>query len=310
MAAIGTAAFSLPKHLASGVWKKTQTGSAIARLSGQEPQLFGEQQYMTLTAPPKAEIVGEGANKGQSNPAFAPVTAIPRKAQVTARFNEEVLWADEDYQLGVLAQMGDLVATALARALDLVAIHGINPLTGAALTGTPAKLLDTTNSVEVTSTTVAAPDADIEAAVGLVLADGITPSGVAIDPAYAFRYATARDLQGRLLHPEAGYGQNLTSLGGLQAASSTTVSAPEAAVSGGAYATTNPNVKAIVGDWSAFRWGVQRNIALETIRYGDPDGDGDLKRKNQIALRAEVVYGIGILSLDAFAKIVDATANS
>ena len=32
---------------------------------------------------------------------FAPVTAIPRKVQVTQRFNEEVQWADESRQLPV-----------------------------------------------------------------------------------------------------------------------------------------------------------------------------------------------------------------
>ena len=39
------------------------------------------------------------------------------------------------------------------------------------------------------------------------------------------------------------------------------------------------------------RWGIQRNIPLELIKFGDPDGQGDLKRKNQVALRLEVVYG-------------------
>ena len=31
--------------------------------------------------------------------------------------------------------------------------------------------------------------------------------------------------------------------------------------------------------------------------------------KNEIAIRAEVVYGIGILSLDAFAVVLDKTAG-
>jgi hypothetical protein len=51
---------------------------------------------------------------------------------------------------------------------------------------------------------------------------------------------------------------------------------------------------------------VQRQLGLEMIEYGDPDGQGDLKRNNQVAFRAEVVYGWGIADLAAFAKIVDA----
>jgi hypothetical protein len=51
---------------------------------------------------------------------------------------------------------------------------------------------------------------------------------------------------------------------------------------------------------------VQRQIPVTTIEYGDPDGQGDLKRNNQIALRAEVVYGWAFMDLNAFAKLVDA----
>lgn len=52
------------------------------------------------------------------------------------------------------------------------------------------------------------------------------------------------------------------------------------------------------------------NVPLELIEFGDPDGLGDLKRQNQIAIRAEVVYGIGIMSTDAFAVVKDAVANA
>jgi hypothetical protein len=65
-------------------------------------------------------------------------------------------------------------------------------------------------------------------------------------------------------------------------------------------------LRAIVGDFSAVRWGVQKAIGLELIEFGDPDGNGDLKRNNQIAFRAEVVYGWGIAEINRnFAKIVD-----
>lgn len=309
MASLATSSFSLPNHLVGGVWRKAQGGSVLAALSGAEPQLFGTQEYMTLTANPKAEVVGEGGQKSQSQPAFAPVTAIPRKVQVTQRFNEEVQWADEDTQLGVLQTMGDLSGEALGRALDLIGIHGINPLTGILLSGSPTKILDSTNVVEVTGSSK--PDVDVEAAAQLVLADSITPNGIALDNSYAFTLSTMRDTTGRRIYPDLGFGQGITNFEGLNAAVSDTVRAPEATVTGGAYATTNPNVKAIVGDFAgAFRWGIQRNIALQTILYGDPDGQGDLKRNNQIAIRAEVVYGIGILSTDAFGVVKDATANS
>ena len=47
-------------------------------------------------------------------------------------------------------------------------------------------------------------------------------------------------------------------------------------------------------------------MASVVIEYGDPDGLGDLQRQNQIAIRAEIVYGIGIMDQAAFTKIVKA----
>lgn len=304
MATLASSALTLPNNLASGLWTKVQTGSTVAKLSGQTPMLFGTTQYMTFTGKPKGEVVAEAADKSQSQPTLSSKTTLPRKVQVTMRFNEEVQWADEDYQLGVLAALRDAGSEALARALDLIVYHGINPLTGVALSGSPAKILDTTNNVEVAS---ADPDADIDTAVGLVIADGHSVNGVALDPTFAYNLATIRDADGRKMYPELGTGQGITAYSGLNAAVSTTVSAPEATITGGAYASTNPNVKAIVGDFeNALRWGVQKEVPVEVIRFGDPDGDGDLKRKNQIALRLEVVYGFAIMDLDAFAVIKDA----
>jgi HK97 family phage major capsid protein len=303
MATLASSALALPNNLASGLWSKVQTGSTVARLSGQEPMLFGTSQYMTFTGKPKGEVVAEAASKSQSQPTLSNKTSIPRKVQVTMRFNEEFQWADEAHQLGVLTTLRDAGSEALARALDLIVYHGINPLTGVALSGSPAKVLDTTNTVEVNT---AKADEDIESAVAAVLADGYTPNGIALDPTFAFKLATTRDSQNRKVYPDLGTGQNVSNFFGLNAAVSTTVSAPEATISGGAYATTNPNVKAILGDFSAIRWGVQKQVPVEVIRFGDPDGSGDLKRQNQIALRLEVVYGFAIMDTDALAVIKDA----
>lgn len=308
MATVASSALSLPNSLASGLWSKVQTGSTLAKLSGQTPMMFGSNlQFMTFTGKPKGEVVAEGANKSQSQPTLSNKTVTPRKVQVTMRFNDEVQWADEDSRLGVLSAVRDAGAEALARALDLIAYHGINPLTGVALSGSPAKVLDTANVVEVAT---ANPDEDIDSAVGLILADGFySVTGIALDPTYAYSLATVRDDDsGRKRFPELGTGQGMTSFNGLNAAVSTTVSAPEATIGGGAYASVNPNVKAIVGDFdNGIRWGVQKQVPVEVIRFGDPDGGGDLKRANQFAVRLEVVYGIAIMDTNAFAVIENAS---
>ncbi len=293
MAVLASSGITLPKNIAAGLWSKATTGSVVAALSGSEPMQFGNVDIMTFDADPRAEYVAEGGDKAASAVTFSSKTVVPHKAQVTMRFNEEVQWADEDYQLGVLQALSDSASRALSRALDLGVIHRINPLTGTAAASITGKLNDTTNRVEVAGNA----DLEVEAAAGLVIADGFRPNGVAFDPAYAWTLATSRYADGRKKYPELGFDTNLSNFEGLRAAVSSTVSAtPEA---------TDTKLRGIVGDWSTIRWGVQREVPVELIRYGDPDGQGDLKRKNQIALRLEVVYGWAFLSLDAFAAIND-----
>ncbi|KPG86511.1 hypothetical protein [Frigoribacterium sp. RIT-PI-h] len=304
MAILATSNITLPKTIAAGMFAKATTGSAVAALSGSEPQQFGEVTHMTLTGRPRAELVGEGAQKGSTNTTFGTKVVTPHKFQVTQRFNQEVKWADEDYQLGILQTLSEEGSLALARALDLGVFHGINPLTGTAAASIVAgdRIGTTTNKVELTTATLNTPDLVIEQAAGLVIADGYLPNGIAFDPRYAWNVATARYVDGRKKYPELGFGSNISSFEGLQAFSSSTVSGlPEA--------TADSGIKAIVGQWDLLRWGVQRSIPVEVIEHGDPDGQGDLKRQNQIALRLEVVYGWGVMDLDGFATIEDKVAN-
>lgn len=304
MAVIGTGSITLPQNLADGLFSKASTGSAVVALSGAVPQKFGTVTHMTLTGRPRAEYVGEGADKGHTTTTFGTKVVTPHKVQVTQRFNQEVLWADEDYQLGILDTLATEGGLALSRALDLGVFHGINPASGTAIASIVAgdRLATTTNSVELVTATVGTPDIILEQAAGLIIADGYIPTGVAFDPTYAWKIATERYADGRKKHPELGFGANITSYEGLQSYATTTVSGvPEAAAATG--------VLAIMGQWDLLRWGVQKVVPVELIQFGDPDGQGDLKRKNQIALRLEVVYGWGVMDLDGFSTVVDKVAN-
>lgn len=294
MAAIITSNFTMPQQFAEGIFKKAQSESVLARLSGARPQKFGKENVMVLTAPPKAEVVGEGAQKGETPATYASKVVTPIKIQVTMRCSDEVKWADEDYQLGVLQDMMDNAGTSLGRALDIVGIHNINPLKGTATAGLTDHISATTNKATLNATDY---NAAVEAAAGLVIAKGYSPSGFAADPTLAFGLATEKDADGKPLYPGMGFGQDMTSFLGMTAAVGDTVSAK-------GEATSPTNLLGVVGQFDAFRWGVQRDIAAKLIEFGDPDGLGDLQRLNQVAIRAEIVYGIGVLDKDAFAQIV------
>lgn len=294
MSALITSNFEIPNTIAMGIFEKAQKGSTLARLSGARPQKFGKQTAWILTAPPKAEIVSESGQKSPTPAAYAAKTINPIKLQVTMRFSQEVKWADEDVQIGVLQDLAANAGIALGRALDLVGIHKINPLTGTVSELVKEGLIDTTQSATLTD---AKYDQAIEAAAGIIISSGYSPTGIAMDPTLSFGLSTMRDTSGRKIYPEIGFGQELSNFEGMTAAVSDTISAKNEM-------SVASNVIGIVGQFDAFRWGVQRSIGAHLIEYGDPDGLGDLQRLNQLAIRAEIVYGIGIMDMKAFTKIV------
>lgn len=78
---------------------------------------------------------------------------------------------------------------ALGRALDLVGIHKINPLTGTVSSLVKEGLIDTTQKVTLAGTKY---DEAIEAAAGMIISAGYTPTGIAMDPALSFGLSTMR----------------------------------------------------------------------------------------------------------------------
>lgn len=286
---------ALPMTVANGIWDTTQRGSVVVALSQATPMLFGESNVMTFDTHPKAEYVGEGQAKANSEFEFGVRTVTPKKVQVTMRFSDEVLIADEDYQLGVLQKLAEAGGQSLARALDLGVIHGINPLTGQALTSVKDPIINCSH-VSSSAASKTDPEQDIEAAAALLINEGYVPNGVALDNKFAFKLVTSRYPDGRKKFPEIGISIDPTYVSGVRASVSDTVSAVNES-------KTISNLLAVVGDWSHFVWGVQRDMGVEIIRYGDPDGKGDLARYNQVALRLEVIYGWALLSTKAFACV-------
>ena len=290
MAILDTGTLNLPAHIANDMFEQVTEGSSVSVLSGQKPMAFGEHQHFTFSLG-EAEFVGEGQQKAATDVESRTRTVKPYKAQITFRYNEEVKWASEAHQLSILTDLSNQMAPKLARALDFGIFHGISPLQGTAFAGITENLSQTTNEV------VAGSDkqADMDEAEGLVVSGGAIPNGMALDPSYAVGFRTLRDDQRRRIYPDFTMGIAPSNVDGFQASVNETVG-------GGAVADTG--ISAFAGDFSKIYWGVQKNVGVHMIEYGDPDGQGDLQRNNQIALRAEVVYGWAIFDLGAFAKII------
>jgi len=297
-----TDALDLANHTGES-WAKNIRAGVLSALAPEAPQIkVGVTDHFTFTGTPKAELVGEGANKSSEDGTPTKVTTNTYKVQMTYRFSHEVMWADEDYQTGIIDSLVGNIATALQRALDLIAIHGINPKTGNVSSSVANYFTKSGNNVgRVVATSD--PDADIEAMALDLQTAGYSATGIGFDPVFAGQLARKRDLNGVKLYPELGLGFGFDSFQGLQAAASDTVSGRQELDS------EDVRVKAIMGDFRAFQWGVARNVPLETIEYGDPDGLGDLKRTNEIAIRAEAVLGFAIFDPTAFSIIESPVAS-
>jgi hypothetical protein len=296
MTALATGSLSIPKQKIAPWLGLIQNGSCVASLSAQTPMTFGEGESWTFDIG-EAEYVAEGGQKGASTVTPTSKAVKPFKFHKTLRFNEEVLWADEDRQLEVIDEILALIQPSLSRALDFGVFHEINPTGGAVVAAMNGGLTDTTNLVEYVAADK--PYVSLDAADGLVLADGFVPRDIALAPTYASKFSALRGTNSeQKLYPNFRLGVETSELDGHRASVSNTVS-------GTGVLAVDTKVLGFVGDFSAIRWGVQKSIGLEVIKYGDPDGGGDLKRNNQVAFRAEVVYGWGIANLNAFSKIHD-----
>jgi hypothetical protein len=298
-----TSALDLANHTGES-WSKNIRGGVLSQLAPAAPEIkVGSTDHFTFTGTPKAELVGESANKSSADGTPTKATVKTYKVQITYRFSNEVQWEDEDYQTGIIDNLVINVAIALSRALDLVAIHGINPATGEIAASVSDYFDKAGNGV---ARVVATDDVqtDLETAAADLQEAGYTATGIALDPVFAGQLARKKDNENRPLYPELGLGFNFDSFQGLQAASSDTVSGRQE------LEPSEVSIQAIMGDWRAFRWGVARQVPLELIEYGNPDGNGDLKRTNEIAIRAEAVFGYAIFDGSAFSIISEAGASS
>lgn len=298
-----TSALDLANHTGES-WSKNIRGGVLSQLAPAAPEIkVGSTDHFTFTGTPKAELVGESANKSSADGTPTKATVKTYKVQITYRFSNEVQWEDEDYQTGIIDNLVTNVAVALSRALDLVAIHGINPATGE-IAASVSDYFDKAGNGVARVVATGDVQTDLETAAADLQEAGYTATGIALDPVFAGQLARKKDNENRPLYPELGLGFNFDSFQGLQAASSDTVSGRQELES------SEVSIQAIMGDWRAFRWGVARQVPLELIEYGNPDGNGDLKRTNEIAIRAEAVFGYAIFDGSAFSIISEAGASS
>ncbi|MDL4908928.1 phage major capsid protein [Enterococcus gallinarum] len=278
-------------ELVTDLINKVKGKSSLVALSQQKPIPFNGQKEFTFTMDSEIDIVAENGQKSHGGISIAPLTIVPIKVEYGARISDEFIYASDEDKIDIVKAFNDGYARKLARGLDLMAFHGINPRSGtaSAVIGTNHFDSKVTQTVDFNA---ADPDINIETAASMVQGAEGAISGMAMDPQFSAALASYK-VNGVKQFPELAWGANPGAVRGIPTDINRTVS------NGG-------NDLVIIGDFaSMFKWGYAKEIPLEVIKYGDPDGSGkDLKNYNQVYLRSETYLGWGIMDGSSFARVI------
>lgn len=272
------------------IFSKVNGFSSLAKLSVQTPIPFNGISEFVFTMDGEASIVGEGADKPAGEAEVKSVVIKPIKFIYQHRLTDEFVNMSEEKQVPYLKAFTEGFAKKMARALDIAAMHGVNPATGTAYDGIASNNFDMATVGKIV-TTATKEDEDVDSAVQTIMADNGAVTGLAFAPAFASALGKIK-VNGVAQYPEFRFGGNPDTFAGISSSVNNTVS----------FKTSKD--LAIVGDFAnAFKWGYSESIPMKVIEYGDPDGLGDLQRTNQIVLRAEAYIGWGILDTSSFKRI-------
>lgn len=282
-------------ELVTDLVNKVNGRSSLAAMTAQTPIPFNGQKEFVFTMDSEIDVVAENGAKSHGGITLTPRTIVPIKVEYGARVSDEFMYAAEEERINILKAFNDGFAKKVARGLDLMAMHGINPRTGlaSAVIGTNHFDAAVTQKVEYVPASI---DDNIEAAIALVQGAGGEVSGLILSPTASSALAALK-VNDQRLYPELAWGAKPGSLNGLNVDINKTVSD----------ADTIAKDRVILGDFSnGFRWGYAKDVPMEVIEYGDPDNSGsDLKGFNQVYLRAELYLGWAVLEPTSFARIVD-----
>lgn len=277
-------------ELVTDLINKVKGKSSLMALTKQQPVPFNGQKEFTFNLDSEIDVVAENGKKTHGGFSLEPITIVPIKVEYGARVSDEFLYAADEEKINILKGFNDGYAKKLARGLDLMAFHGVNPRTGSASAVIGDNNFDKMVSQNVTFDGTD-PDAAIETAVAMIQGASGSVSGMAMDPKFSAALA-AYKVNNVKQFPELAWGANPGSINGMPADINNTIS-------GG----TKDLV--VLGDFATmFKWGYSKQIPLEVIKYGDPDNSGaDLKGYNQVYLRSETYLGWGIMDAASFAIV-------
>lgn len=287
-----------PEELTKEMFNLVRGKSSLTKLSASKPVPFSGEKMWTFNLDKEVDIVAESGTKSNGGATVGQVVVSPVKVEYGTRISDEFMYAANDVQLDTLKNFAEGFAKKVARGIDIMAFHGVNPRTGLAAVSTIGNNHIDAKVSQAVSYVAASANDNVSAAIGLIDGSEQEVTGMAMSPAFRSALADIKKASNsnEPLFPELTWGACPDSINGLKVDANSTVS----------FGTSLD--MAIIGNFrDCFRWGYAKQIPIEIIQYGNPDNDseaGDLKGHNQIYLRGEAYVGWGILIPEAFARIV------
>lgn len=275
-------------ELVTDLFNRVRGKSSLAALCKKSPVSFVGNKVFVFSMDNEVALVAEGEARGHGGITVAPVRIAPLEIEYGARVSARFMDASEEEKLDILEAFVDGFSDKVARGIDIMSFHGVNPRTGEAspLITSHFDKIDT-----VVNYNAAAPDDCVDDAIALIGDFDIT--GIAMSKSFSSALGKLRNENGTKMYPDLAWGGNPKEVNGIPSSVNSTVSF------GGS------KDMAIVGDFAnCVKWGYAKEVRLEVIPYGDPDNTGkDLAGHGQVYLRGTAYVGWGILVEDAFARV-------
>ncbi len=287
-----------PQELVPEFMNQVKGRSSIAALCGSSPIPFNGIKEFTFNMDNDVDIVAEAGAKSAGGGQVGSVTIVPIKIEYGMRVSDEFIYGSEAVALDIMRAFSEGWSRKVARGIDIMAMHGVNPRTGLAASGTIGNnYLDYAASTKITylgSSSTAYENVD--AAIAGVNAYDHEVTGAIMGSTIRAALAAMEDSDHRKVFPELAWGGRPATLNGLKTD-----------FNGQTVEFNSAKARCYVGDFANyFKWGIAKELPIQVIQYGNPDNDGtagDLAGHNQVYLRGEAYVGWGILDASAFGVI-------
>lgn len=298
------AAGLLRREIADEIFSEVDRHSTVARLSQNERVEIGTETFIPVSDDvPRAQVWEEGELRQASEYTLKTAAIEPVRVQVGIEISEQAVRTQSPSR--TLEDIQRKLTNAIAEQVDLAVFHGRQAL-GAKKISRFSGLYDQielVDGVQDGDDKITAQGMEDVAwdAYDKIIANpfGRTPNGIAFDKTVHSILGRARTPQGTRLYPDLNLGgTELMNFSGLAADSNATVSGRVAGMA-------DTGLRAIVGDFSALRYGVSSEISFRKEVTGDPLGKGDLVRRGMVAFIADFNFGFAIVSPESFVGIVD-----